>query len=71
MFLTFVKNARNIGHNLLIYSWIIGMISSIFFMTLTQDVLLSLIIGVFMFLKWAFIGFLIQFIADMFLVERD
>ena len=71
MFLNFVKNARHFGHTVLIYSWAIGMISAVLYMLLDPSIIGALIIGTFMTLKLAFIGFIIRFVADMFLVERD
>ena len=69
MFLTFINNARHFGDMVFKYSWAIGMITAIVGMILFQDVTLSLVVGVFMMIKWGLIGFLTRFVADMFLED--
>ena len=72
MFLNFMKNVRGLGHSLLVNSWILGLIVAFGMIFLTPGDLISpFLVGMFVFLKFAFIGFVIQIIADMFLVEKD
>ena len=69
MFETFIKNARYWGHVLLIYSWVIGILTFLMLVVITHEIGDSLVIGAFMWVKWAIIGFVIELFANMFLVD--
>ena len=73
MFENLLRNIRDTGQFMMKYSWVLGLFLAVVYLLFggLEALAISVIIGIFVWLKWLFIGFIITIICDLFLVNPE